>query len=66
MLTVTEIGATVLPYAPQLAVVLIAWSSLIGLLASAFLFLRLGRRWGCTSLSYIMAGMYHVISVLSP
>jgi len=44
LLTVIEIGAMILPHMTSLATVMIAWSCAMGLLASALLFLRLGRR----------------------
>jgi hypothetical protein len=56
LLTVVEIGAMILPYMEGLATVMIAWASVMGLLVSALLFLRLNRKWGGASFSYVTAG----------
>ena len=56
LLTINEIGAMILPYRPGLAVVMISFASAMELLVSIFLFIRLGKKWGCASFSYISTG----------
>jgi hypothetical protein len=56
LLTVIEVGAMILPYMAGLATVIIAFASTMELLASIFLFLRLGRKWGSASFSYVSTG----------
>ncbi len=54
---VLRLGATMfLTFMPGLATVMIAGASAMGLLASALLFLRLRRRWGRASFSYVSTG----------
>ena len=56
LLTVNEVGAMIITYRPGLAVVMISFSSAMELLASIFLFIRLGKKWGGASFSYISTG----------
>ncbi len=56
LLIVIEVGAMILPYMADLATVIIAFASMIELLVSIFLFLRLSRRWGGASFSYVSTG----------
>jgi hypothetical protein len=56
LLTFIEVGAMILPFMTGLATVMIVGASATGLLASALLFLRLGRRWGRASFSYVSTG----------
>ena len=56
LLTIIEIGALILPQMAGLATVMIVGASIMELLASAFLFLRLGVKWGGASFSYINSG----------
>jgi hypothetical protein len=57
LLTIIEMGALILPYLVTFATLLITIASVIELLASAFLFTRLKRRWGSASFSYISTGV---------
>lgn len=56
LLTIIEMGALILPYMVIFATLLITLASAIELLVSAFLFLRLSRKWGGASFSYISTG----------
>jgi hypothetical protein len=56
LLTIIEMGALILPYMVIFATSLITLASAIELLVSAFLFLRLSRKWGGASFSYISTG----------
>jgi hypothetical protein len=57
LLTIIEMGALILPYLVTFATLLITIASVIELLASAFLFTRLKKRWGSASFSYISTGV---------
>jgi hypothetical protein len=56
LLTIIEIGTLILPYMVGYATLLITIASVIELLASAYLFLQLNRKWGGASFSYISTG----------
>jgi hypothetical protein len=57
LITVIEIGALILPNMTALATVMIAGACAMGLIASAFLFHLLGRKWGGVSFSYVSSGV---------
>ncbi len=57
LITFIEIGALILPNMTGLATLMIAGACAMGLIASAFLFRLLGRKWGGASFSYVSSGV---------
>jgi len=57
LITFIEIGALILPNMTGLATLMIAGACAMGLIASAFLFHLLGRKWGGASFSYVSSGV---------